>query len=112
MARKHDKADLFLDALEIFGESTNQLEREYKFHPSRKWAFDFAHPKSRVAVEVDGGQWLPGGGRHGGDADREKMNEAAALGWRVLHFSPKQLTDDPERCVEVFLRARDFFDVP
>ena len=40
------------------------LEREYKFHKTRKWRFDFAYPDIQLAVEIDGGQWRAGGGRH------------------------------------------------
>jgi hypothetical protein len=57
------------------------------------------------AVEVDGGQFAPLGGRHNGDKDREKLNTAAALGWRVLRFSPRMLTDDPAGCVELAAAA-------
>ena len=72
--------------------------REYYFHPERGWRLDYAWPAARLAVEIDGGQWAPGGGRHATDKDREKLNEAAALGWRVLRFSPAMLAD-PAACV-------------
>ena len=61
---------------------------EYKFHPIRKWRFDFALSKG-IAVEVDGGIWISG--RHnrgtGMEADMEKCNEGLLMGWRVLRFS-------------------------
>jgi hypothetical protein len=61
---------------------------EYRFHPSRKWRFDFAFPDRMAAVEVEGGVWT--GGRHtrgsGYIADCEKYNNAAALGWFVFRF--------------------------
>ena len=67
-------------------------EREYRFHPTRRWRFDFAFPDAKLGVEVDGGQWIPGGGRHnragGFQKDLEKMNAAVELGWRVLRFTP------------------------
>lgn len=67
---------------------------EYKFHPTRKWRFDFALAKG-VAVEIDGGIWIRG--RHsrgaGMEADMEKMNQAALLGWRVLRFSTQMVKD-------------------
>ena len=72
--------------------------REYYFHPERGWRLDYAWPAARLAVEVDGGQWAPGGGRHATDKDRDKLNHAAALGWRVLRFSPAML-DNPAACV-------------
>lgn len=61
---------------------------EYKFHPSRKWRFDFAFPLQMLAVECEGGVWT--GGRHtrgaGFIGDMEKYNEAAKLGWFVFRF--------------------------
>lgn len=78
---------------------------EYRFHPTRHWRFDFAWPARGVAVEVDGGQWKAGGGRHNTDADREKLNTAAALGWRVLRFSRAWLETDPAGCVELAAAA-------
>lgn len=67
--------------------------KEYKFHPSRAWRFDFAIPECRVAVEVEGGVF--NGGRHirpdGFLRDMEKYNEAAAAGWLVLRVLPSEL---------------------
>lgn len=80
-------------------------EEEHRFHPSRRWRFDFAWPDARVAVEIDGGQWARGGGRHNRDSDREKLNEAAALGWRVLRFSGQMIDRDPAGCVDALERA-------
>jgi len=61
---------------------------EYKFHPTRHWRADFCLPKG-ILVEVDGAIWTQG--RHtrglGFEADMDKLNEAALLGWRVLRFS-------------------------
>ena len=37
-------------------------QREYRFHPERKWRFDFAWPERRFAVEIEG--ITPGQGRH------------------------------------------------
>lgn len=78
---------------------------EYRFHPVRKWRFDLAWPAERVAAEIDGGQWRAGGGRHNTDSDREKLNVAAALGWRVLRFSHTALASDPAGCVELVAAA-------
>ena len=67
---------------------------EHRFHPTRKWRFDYAIPSAKVAVEIDGGVWT--GGRHSRGAgqikDMEKLNAAAIYGWRVLRFTPQQLT--------------------
>jgi very-short-patch-repair endonuclease len=81
-------------------------EQEYQFHPERKWRFDFAWPAQLIAVEIDGGQWmrLRGGGRHNRDVDREKLNAAAVLGWRILRYSGSML-DDPTAVVNEVLAA-------
>ncbi len=64
---------------------------EFRFHPTRKWAADFAIPSAKILVEIDGGVWS--GGRHTRGAgflgDCEKLNAAACLGYRVLRYQPK-----------------------
>lgn len=64
---------------------------EFRFHPTRRWRFDYAWPAHRVALEVEGGIWV--GGRHinprGFFNDLEKYNAAAVLGWRILRVTPK-----------------------
>jgi very-short-patch-repair endonuclease len=74
------------------------LEREVKFHPSRRWRADFAHLESRTLIEIEGGIFLAGGGRHnrgsGYAKDAEKYLEAALLGWRVLRLTRAQLELD------------------
>lgn len=82
-------------------------EPEYKFLVDRKFRFDWAFPASHVAVEVDGGVWLPHGGRHGTDKDREKTNLAAADGWLVFHFSPQMLDHDPVGCCGLVAKVLD-----
>ena len=70
-------------------------EREYKFHPKRRWRLDFAWPSLMLAVEIEGGVWS--GGRHtsgvGFTSDCEKYNEAVCLGWRVLRVTGSQVKD-------------------
>lgn len=78
--------------------------REYRFHPDRRWRFDFAWPAQQVAVAIDGGQWAPHGGRHSRDGDREKLNEAVLLGWCVLRYSGAML-DDPQGVVNEVCEA-------
>jgi len=75
-------------AFHIRAEKLQKPEREFLFHPVRKWRFDFAWPDKKIAVEVEGGIWT--GGRHtrgkGFLDDCEKYNQAALLGWMVLRF--------------------------
>lgn len=75
--------------LHLKGCGLNGFEREYRFHPERKWRFDFAWPEQRVALEVEGGAWTRG--RHtrsvGFINDCTKYNAATAAGWRVLRVT-------------------------
>ena len=63
---------------------------EHKFHPTRKWRFDFAMPALMLAIEIEGGGWS--GGRHttgaGFAKDLEKYDAAHRLGWTVYRCSP------------------------
>jgi len=65
---------------------------EYRFCQDRKWRFDYAWIRFKVAVEIEGGIWL--GGRHnrpvGYQKDLEKYNRAAFDGWKVFRFTPQQ----------------------
>ncbi len=103
---KYDKAESLLKLLiAVCPALEDGMEREYRFHPTARWRFDAAWPARRVAVEIDGGQWVAHGGRHARDEDRVKLNEAAALGWRVLRLSTQQIECDPVRCADVIVRA-------
>lgn len=72
------------------------LESEYKFHPSRRFRFDYCHPETKTAIEVEGGIW---DGRHtrpaGYTNDCVKYNLAAGLGFRVFRFTRPMLENDP-----------------
>ncbi|MDE1461623.1 hypothetical protein [Spartinivicinus poritis] len=68
--------------------------REYRFHPVRRWRFDFAWVDQKIAVEVEGGGWV--NGRHnrgkGFAADMEKYHEAMLLGWNVYRCNDELIT--------------------
>ena len=78
-----------------------QPEQQHRFHPTRRWRFDYAFPSVKLAVEVDGGQWSPRGGRHNTDGDRAKLNAAAVLGWRILRYSGAMLNDPAAVAAEI-----------
>ena len=67
--------------------------QEYKFHPIRRWRFDFAWPEKKLALEVEGGIFR--GGRHtspkGFINDCEKYNTAALMGWTVIRVTSPQI---------------------
>lgn len=71
------------------------FEIQYKFHPTRKWAADFAFLDHRLLVEVEGGTWSNGRHNRGAGflADCVKYNSAAALGWRIVRLDSKLVED-------------------
>lgn len=81
--------------------------REHRFHPVRRWRFDLAFIDHRVAVEIDGATWTQGRHTRGSGfiLDCEKLNTAAAMGWRVLRFPSTVLNSRPADCVALVQQA-------
>lgn len=83
---------------------------EYRFHPVRRWRFDYAFPDKKVYLEVDGGifgfyvtnkttgerKLILGGHNYGGQIRNEhaKRNAATVMGWRGVWCEPKFLLGD------------------
>lgn len=96
--------------------------REFRFHPTRKWRFDYAWPLFKVALEIEGGAHgrllivtdgverragvsvplkagtrVRVGGRHqsgpGFERDIEKYNSGQILGWLILRGTTRQVRD-------------------
>jgi hypothetical protein len=80
------------------------VDREFHFHPTRQFRFDIALPMYMLAIEIEGGIFLPKrkvgkfgaeveGGRHnmpgGMKNDLVKYAEATCLGWRILRVLPE-----------------------
>ena len=88
--------------------------KEYRFHPTRKWLFDFAYPDQKIAIEVEGGTWVQG--RHsrgsGFQADCEKYNTATLLGWKVLHFTRAMVEGNATETIKQLLENRRYDDEP
>lgn len=76
------------------------FHREFRFHPTRKWRFDFVigdfPSMMKIAVEVEGGVYS--NGRHtrgsGYSADLVKYNTAILCGWKVLRYTTKQINTE------------------
>ncbi len=71
-----------------------KYKREFRFHPTRKWRFDFAFldcvPK--IAVEID-----PAAHKLYWNSylrDIEKGNAARFLGWQVFHITGQMIKAD------------------
>lgn len=76
-------------AFHIRAEGLPEPERQFRFHPTRRWRADFCWTRERLLVEVDGGIWTEG--RHtrgsGYEEDCRKLNAAAGQGYWVMRFS-------------------------
>lgn len=97
MALKIQDVGRALDVVELlcYCDKLPMPEKEVRFHPSRKWRFDYGWTAQKVAVEIEGGIWTPGGGRHnrgkGMLGDIEKYNAGTAMGWRIFRTTPQTL---------------------
>lgn len=76
----------------LFG--TEMVETEFRFHPVRRWRFDYAIPEIKLAIEYNGHAAFAGRGQISGHSsitgitrDAEKLNAAIGSGWRVLQFT-------------------------
>jgi hypothetical protein len=72
--------------------------------PDRTYHLDFAWPKARLALEVDG--W--GGHRLRGrfDRDRVRINRLQATGWLVLHYTSRMEAEELVTAVRRALARR------
>jgi len=68
---------------------------EYQFAPPRRWRADYAFMDLDLLVEIEGGLWVEGGGRHtrgeGFCRDLEKYKAALVEGWYLLRVTPDQV---------------------
>ena len=112
--KNEDRVFEFLHYLRVFAPAPYRNPRskahpdgEFKPIPGRRFSLDAAWPSVKVAVEIDGGNWIARRvngrcvcvGRHTQAADYEKLNLLVLAGWRVLRFTPAMLKKDPEQCV-------------
>ena len=83
-----------------------KVSEEFRFHPVRRWRFDFAIPDLKLAIEIEGGSWTQG--RHtrgkGYQGDMGKYNTAQLMGWKILRYTPQQ-TGECMRDLEIIKRG-------
>lgn len=81
-------------------------QKEYRFHPERKFRFDFAIPDYKIAIEYEGIFSLKS--RHttvtGYSFDTEKYNLAIIGGWKVLRYTQLTYTNAGQD-IEKLLKA-------
>jgi very-short-patch-repair endonuclease len=100
MAQHENEKLLF----EILNEAyPGQWVNEFEGIEGRKFRFDCANPILKIAIEIEGGIWLPKGGHNTGMAmerDMEKYNLATVEGWKVLRYSPQTLRQSPWKLIK------------
>ena len=92
---------------------------EHRFHPTRKWRFDWANTALKLAVEYDGVTGATAFNRKGDESsvghvsvsgqmrDAEKTNEAQCLGWIVIRVNAKTIkSGEAFRWIETMVQLR------
>ena len=87
-------------------------QRNYRFHPKRRFEIDYAWPEYRIGIEIQGGIFIPAGGAHSRPMniirDMTKHNLLLDAGWRVWHYTPKEAIDGiAVQHIDKVLRAAD-----
>ena len=77
---------------------SHQLIRQYQVGP---YYADFAHPESRVIIEIDGHAYHSTPEQL--ERDQYRQQRLESWGWKVIRFTGKQVYHDPVRSV---LRAK------
>lgn len=92
---KRDYKEELRDQLRVTG--IPDPDTEFRFHPVRKWRFDFCWPDKKIAVEYQGGIYSQGKQGHqttsGISRDCVKFSTAASMGWRLLPINAGMVRD-------------------
>lgn len=100
----------FLKAWRCVAKDLEEPRRQFRFHETRRWRFDFSWCEGMIAVELMGGGFVRGGHSRGAqqEKDYEKIREANKLGWVVLQFGTKAMGNPIAVALEVaeVLRAK------
>jgi len=96
---------LFYQLTAVLDPAHVTIEREYKFHPTRKWRADICLPEQSILIECNGGTYVHMGHSTGQGISRdyEKANEANILGWCYLQFDRASI--ESGKALNVTLRA-------
>lgn len=83
--------------------------REYRFDSVKRWRFDFAYLDRKLAIEVEGGTWVPNTGHTSGvgyQGNVRKYNAAVLQGWKLLRFTTDMVTSgEALKTIEAVLNA-------
>lgn len=93
----------------ILKELNLEYVREYKFHPKRRFRFDFAILKLKIGIEYEGG--IYNFGRHvrgrSYTSDCIKYNLAQIEGWKVLRYTVNMVEENPAQIYNDLKYLRD-----
>lgn len=78
------------------------LEREFRFHETRKWRLDWAMRAPKLGIEYEGLSYQKTGHTtsEGYTANTDKYNTAAALGWTIFRVTYLNYTSLPTQLVQ------------
>ena len=97
-----DMADELLARLRTLAPDMPLPVRDYPFETFK---IDLAWVDYNFCVEVDGGQWQAGGGKHGSKRDYYKTRRIARAGWTLYRFTAGEVRDDPMGVIEEIREA-------
>jgi hypothetical protein len=88
--------ELFLR--QVRGCDVPEPESQWRFLHNRRFRFDFAWPKNKLALEIQGGYYS--NGRHNRDpiADAKKANIAGLHGWTIIFAKPDDVRNGSALC--------------
>lgn len=82
------------------------LHSEFKFCPTRRFRFDFAHLETKIGIEINGGVWAKSGHSSGTGLNRdyEKINCATSEGWRMFILSGGMITEENIKMIATYIQ--------
>lgn len=90
---KEKHKDAFIRFIEM--ELGLEVWPEFHFSIERNYRLDYAIPKYKIGIEVNGGVWAKGNSGHSSGKgilrDYEKSNLAQSLGWKLIIVTPKEM---------------------
>jgi hypothetical protein len=88
------------------------LQQEQKIINGRRFKFDFIYLPSKVAIEINGGTWMPKSGHSSGvgiQRDYKKCNLAQLSGWVVFQLSREMINAKWLKIIYTAIKQRQRF---
>lgn len=94
-----------VDILQILKSTCDGWIYEYRFDSRRRFKFDYANLRLKIAIEIEGGIYTGTGHAKTGRylKDMEKYNMASINGWIILrygHGQEKKIVGDVKKAIE------------